>query len=178
MKARFKLLAAALLCAAFGTAGAQTARDQARNAGLADTGSTALALGLGAVEMNPLGPVLAVGLKVLVLDRVESLPEEEQAASYAMAASIWGGATANNLCVAAAILTGGGFAPACIMAGVAWGMKTWRESEDERLFWSEGCPWLRAYAQMPDLKCVYTPVAERMAGTSVAKAASTAPQTP
>ncbi len=46
--------------------------------------------------------------------------------------------------------------PACVMLGLAWGMKTWKETEHERQFW-EGCAMLRQYANEPALQCIYTP---------------------
>jgi hypothetical protein len=124
--------------------------------GLADAGSTALGLAVGAVEMNPLGPVLALAVKPMVLRYVKTLPDVERPAAYATVASVWGGAAANNICVVASILTGGGFAPACLVLGVAWGLKTWHDSEPEREFWI-GCATLREYAQEPNMPCVYTP---------------------
>jgi hypothetical protein len=147
---------AALLCAAATCASAQELEQSARSAAVADTASTALGLAAGAVELNPLGPVLSIGMKAAYLNYAETLPEPEKAVALAASSSIWSGAAANNLCVVAAILTGGAFAPACIVVGVAWGLRAWRQTEHERQFWTEGCPMLRAYAEMPDLVCVYT----------------------
>ena len=145
-------VAAALVAGACG-AQAQT-REGAQEAAVADALSTAAGLALGAVEVNPLGPLLAIGMKAAMLQHAKTLPDTEQPAAYAMAESVWGGAAANNMCITAAILTGGGFAPACIAQGVAWGMKTWKDSERERQFW-EGCALLRQYANEPKLACVY-----------------------
>jgi hypothetical protein len=166
-----RVAAVAGLVAAFGTAQAQEVRSQALHAAIADGVSTAAGLAAGAVEMNPLGPILAVGMKAMVFRYAEDLPDTEQPAAYAAAASLWSGATANNVCVTAAILTSGSFAPVCVALGVAWGLKTWKESERERDFW-EGCALLRAYAQEPALTCVYTtpdtPVDRGMAHAIVA----------
>lgn len=150
-----KLVVTAALAAGFCSAQAQEAKDQAGNAAIADGLSTAAGIAAGAVEMNPLGPIMAIGMKVVAMKYVESLPDVEQPKGYATMASVWSGAAANNVCIAASILTGGSFAPACIAIGVAWGMKTWNDTEYERQFW-EGCAMLRVYAEKPDLPCIYT----------------------
>lgn len=163
-----RLGVAAALVAAMGAAHAdggvkEQAREQAKGAILADGLSTAAGLAAGAAEMNPLGPVLSIGVKFAVMEYAKTLPDTEQPAVYAMAASLWSGAAANNVCVTAALLTGGSFAPACIALGVAWGMKAWQESAREREFW-EGCALLREYAKDPALACVYTPGENPVAG--------------
>lgn len=150
------LMAAAAISAALPAVHAQEARQQARNAAVADGVTTAVGLALGAAEMNPLGPVLAVSMKAVALSYVDRLPDVEQPKAHAMMASVWGGFSANNVCITAALLTGGGFAPACVAIGVGWGMKTWQDTERERQFW-EGCAMLRSYAELPDLPCVYLP---------------------
>jgi hypothetical protein len=176
-----RLAAAALASMAFCSAHAQDVSDQAFHAAIADGVSTAAGIAAGAAELNPLGPVLAIGMKAAVFQYAKTLPDVEQPAVYAAAASIWGGAAASNVCVTAAVLTGGSFAPACIALGLAWGVKTWRDSENERLFW-EGCAMLRQYANEPDLKCIYTPpvqAAERPAlQTADAAAAASTLQAP
>lgn len=150
------LVAAAAISAVLPAVHAQEAREQARNAAVADGVTTAVGLALGAAEMNPLGPVLAVGMKAVALNYVDQLPDVEQPRAHAMMASVWGGFSANNVCITAALLTGGSFAPACVAVGLGWGMKTWKDSERERQFW-EGCATLRSYAELPELPCVYLP---------------------
>ena len=150
------LVAAAAISAVIPAVHAQEAREQARNAAVADGVTTAVGLALGAAEMNPLGPVLAVGMKAVALNYVDKLPDVQQPEAHAMMASVWSGFSANNVCITAAILTGGSFAPACVALGVGWGMKTWQDTEQERQFW-EGCAMLRAYAELPELPCVYMP---------------------
>lgn len=172
-----RLVAGAVLSVAACAAHAQDAQQQARDAALSDGLSTAAGLLAGAVEMNPLGPVLAIGMKALTFQYASTLPDTQQPAVYATAAAMWSGATANNLCVTASLLTGGGFAPACIVLGVAWGMKTWNDTEHERQFW-EGCAMLREYAQEPGLTCIYTPPQSQLASAPapvVAAAELTAP---
>ena len=150
-----KLLVATVLSAAFLSAKVHAAEEQARNAAIADGVSTAVGLAVGAVELNPVGPILGIGMKAALFHYAKGLPDTDRPAVYARATSLWSGAAANNLCIAASILTGGSFAPACIVVGAAWAMKTWQESENERLFW-EGCAMLRQYANEPGLECVYT----------------------
>ena len=146
--------AIALLATATFSARAGTAQEQATGGAVADGVTTALGLAAGAAELNPLGPLLGVGVKMAFMEYAKGLPDTEQPAAYAAAASFWQGAAANNVCVAAAILSGGAFAPACVAMGIAWGAKTWKDTEYERQFW-EGCRMLRQYAQRPDMPCIY-----------------------
>jgi hypothetical protein len=146
-------LAAGLALAA-GAASAQDMREQARNAAVADGVSTAVGLAAGAMEVNPLGPVLAIGMKTLAFRYAESRPDTERPTIYAAVTSLWQGAAANNICVTAALLTGGTFAPACIAIGAAWAYKTWKATEHEREFWAH-CGMVRVYVGQPELQCVY-----------------------
>jgi hypothetical protein len=159
IKTAARLLLLAVLGAGFASAQAQNAQGQAHSAAIADSLSTVAGLAAGAAEANPVGVIATIGLKPLMLQYAASLPDTEQPAAYAAQASAWAGATANNICVTAAILSGGTFAPACVVLGVAWGYKTWTSTEHERLFW-EGCAMLRQYANEPKLECIYTPPAE------------------
>ena len=155
--ARLRALAAiAALVSGAGTAGAQELKDQARNAAVGDGLSTAVGLAVGAAELGPAGALLSIGMKAAAFQYVDSLPEVEQPRAYALAASTWSGTTVGNVCITAALLTGGGFAPVCVVAGVAWGVKTWRESEDQRKFW-EHCAMLRTYTGEPQFECTYVP---------------------
>ena len=149
-----KLLAAAVVASACCAAQAGNAQDEAFTGALADGVTTAVGLAAGAAELNPLGPVLAIGMKLAVWQYAKRLPDTEQPGAYAAAAAWWQGAAANNLCLVASIASGGSFAPACVVIGVAWGMKTWQDSEPEREFW-QGCAMLRQYAGEPGLACVY-----------------------
>src|SRR4051812_39093711 len=149
-------MAGAALAAACCVAQAGSAEDEAFTGAVADGLSTAVGLAAGAAELNPLGPVLAIGMKVAVWQYAKGLPDTEQPGAYAAAAAWWQGAAANNLCVAASLASGGTFAPACLVVGVAWGLKTWKDSEPEREFW-QGCALLRQYADAPQMPCVYTP---------------------
>lgn len=150
------LAVAAAFAACSGAAGAQELKQQARNAAVGDGLSTAVGLAVGAAELGPAGALLSIGMKAATFQYVDSLPEVQQPRAYAIAASTWSGTAVGNVCITAALLTGGGFAPACVVAGVAWGMKTWRESEDQRQFW-EHCAMLRTYTGEPEFECTYVP---------------------
>jgi hypothetical protein len=150
-----KYVAAALLATAFASAHAREAQDEAVGGAVADGVTTAVGLAAGAAEMNPIGPVVGVGVKLAMFQYAKGLPDTQRPAVYAAAASWWQGAAANNICITAAVLSGGTFTPACVALGVAWGLKTWHDTEHERQFW-EGCAALRKYAGEPAMPCVYT----------------------
>jgi hypothetical protein len=152
-----KVLAIVAIAAALTAAHSQDMKEQARTAGIADAATTVLGLAAGAAEANPLGAVIAIGVKPLVLRYIEGLPQEQRPQVYALAASVWGGVAANNVCVIASIVSGGAFAPVCLVLGAAWGVKKWKDTEPERIFWAEGCPTLRIYANEPDMVCVFVP---------------------
>jgi hypothetical protein len=154
-----KLATAVGLSAVFCSAHAQHAKDQASNAAIAEGVSKAVSLAARATELNPVGSILSIGMTAAMFQYAESLPDTERPGAYAFAASVWQGTTANNLCLTAAVLTGGSFTPVCIALGVGWGMKTWNDSEHERRFW-ERCAILREFAEQPDFPCVYTPPEE------------------
>lgn len=157
-----QLVVAAILSASCCAVQAQNAKEQAFNAAITDGFSTAAGLLAAGIELNPLVPVLAVGMKTATFQYADALPEAEQPAVYAAAAAMWSGATASNLCITATLLTGGGFAPVCLALGAAWGVKTWNDTEHERKFWAE-CAMLREYAQQPALPCVYKPEERQLA---------------
>ena len=150
------LAVAAALATGAAAAGAQELKQQARNAAVGDGLSTAVGLAVGAAELGPAGALLSIGMKAATFQYVDSLPEVRQPRAYAIAASTWSGTTVGNVCITASLLTGGGFVPVCLVAGVAWGMKTWQESEDQRQFW-EHCAMLRTYTGEPEFECTYVP---------------------
>lgn len=115
----------ALLIVLSGPAHANTAELALATAG-ADTVTTAVALSSGLVELNPLGPVGALIVKGLAMGYVRSQPEQEQARSYNLMSSFWGGAAASNLCW----ISGGG--PLCFLIGAAAGGWLWNTGENER----------------------------------------------
>jgi hypothetical protein len=150
-----KLVTGAALSAALFSVQAQEAKELASTAALADGVSSAVNLVARAAELNPLVPLLSFGMTTAVFRYAGSLPDAEQPTAYAVAASVWQGSAANNLCLTVAFLSGGTFTPVCIALGAAWGMKTWKDSEHERRFW-ERCAMLREFADRPELECVYT----------------------
>lgn len=123
-----RALILSLLCL---SAQAQTAHEAAA----ADVATTGIGLALGAAEANPLG-LLTLPAKLAAIQHAESLPTGEREYALSVISSMWTGAAANNLCVVAAILSGGAFAPACLIVGAAVGMQRWDAGSDERLFWA------------------------------------------
>ena len=123
-----RALILSLLCV---TAQAQTAEQAAA----ADVATTGIGLALGAAEANPIG-LLTLPAKLAAIQHAESLPTGEREYALSVISSMWTGAAANNLCVVAAILSGGAFAPACLIIGAAVGMQRWDAGADERLFWA------------------------------------------
>ncbi len=99
---------------------------QAWTAAGADTATTAAGLAAGLTELNPLGPVGAIVVKVAAMGYIGSLPEEDRAVNYNLVSSFWGGASVNNLCW----LTGAG--PACLLLGLGAGRWMWNASEAQR----------------------------------------------
>ena len=104
--------------------------NSAMYAAAADTASTAVSLAKGLVELNPLGLVGTMVMKVATITYINKLPEEDRAQPYSAVSSFWGGATANNLCW----LTGAG--PLCFVLGIATGIYLWNNGEEERTYWA------------------------------------------
>lgn len=127
--------------------------ERAQNAAIADVATTGIGLALGAAEANPIG-LATIPLKLVILDYAESLQDGEKQELQSAIASIWGGASANNLCVIAAIATGGTFAPACVLLGLVYGLTQWETSANERLFW-KACQLEKERQNNPALKCIY-----------------------
>ena len=151
-----RLLAAAMLSMGLPLAGAQDQHGQAMDAALADGMTTAVGVAASGGLINPVGPLLATAMKAVTFHRASALPEAEQPAAYAAASAMWRGGTASNVCITAVFLTGGGFAPACLALGAAWGFKNWNDSEHERNFW-ERCAIVRQFARQQTVRCVYGP---------------------
>ena len=149
--ARRKLVLAAVLFAVHCTAHAQEAKSQAQTAAVADGVSSAVGIAAG-VPVNPVLPVLGVAFKAATLQHAETLPDTERPRAYALANAGWQGSTAGNVCAVASVLSGGSFLPACVVIGVAWGWKTWTDSEPERRN-AERCAALRVKARKPKLRC-------------------------
>jgi len=123
-----RALILSLLCL---SAQAQTAHEAAA----ADVATTGIGLALGAAEANPIG-LLTLPAKLAMIQHAEGLPTGEREYALSAISSMWTGAAANNLCVIAAIVTGGAFAPFCIGVGLAVASAKWQAEADERLFWA------------------------------------------
>lgn len=123
-----------------------------QDAAILDTATTLSAIAIGASEANPVG-LLAIPLKVAAIAHADSLPEGDRQAQHLMLSTLWRGAAINNLCVMASVVTGGSFAPACLIAGVVSVVKDYLTTEEQRAFWAI-CSSKRALN--PRLKCAYT----------------------
>jgi len=162
-----KLLALAVLALGGVPSHAQGQREQAVDAAFADGVTTAVGVAASGGLINPLGPLLATAMKAVTLKRASTLPETEQPAAYAAASAMWRGGTASNVCITAIFLTGGGFAPACLALGAAWGLKNWNDSEHERRFW-ERCAIVRQFATRQTVKCSYGPPVQEAGASDAA----------
>ena len=155
MKAR-NPVAAAIVCATLCSAGAQEVEAQARTGAVVDGMSSVVGVATGAFAINPLLPLVGLGLKAATLQYTERLPETERTGAYAFSAATWQGSAAANVCATASALSGGAFLPACVAVGMAWGLKTWNESARER--WrSERCAALREFTGRRNLPCAFMP---------------------
>jgi hypothetical protein len=159
-----RLLAAAVLSLCMAPVQAQDPRERAVDAALADGVTTVVGVAASGGAIHPAGAVLATALKAVTFRRARELPEAEQPAAYAAASAMWMGGAASNICLTAVLLTGGGFAPACLAVGAAWGLKTWQDSEHERRYW-ERCTILRQFAVRQKIRCVYVPPGLQAAAT-------------
>lgn len=138
---------------------------------VADSVSTHIGLaGGGAAEANPLvntspaGLLLLAGVKIGITEAVNrsSWPEVDKQRFNNNVSAMWTGVSVNNLLIAASAST-----PVAIGGGVLVGYLLWKNgkekieaAEHERIFWEEGCPAIRQYSGIPDLKCIYTPPAK------------------
>lgn len=142
----------ALILLALALSGCGTLQQRAEHAAAADTVTTLTGLALGAAEANPLG-LVALLVKIPVLAYADTLPTGERESTQAAIVAAWGGAAVNNACVIAAILTGGAIAPICPLIGIAWGVREWARSSEEREFWRM-CQYHREQTGR-HLDCVY-----------------------
>jgi hypothetical protein len=106
-----------------------SAINYARIGAVADSLSTHIALGAGAVEKNalintsPAGLIALTVIKLGVLEYADRLPENERALALKLSAALWAGISVNNLMVAAAV---GGAAP--FVVGAAVGYVVWEQT--------------------------------------------------
>lgn len=133
---------------------------------IADVGTTGLGLIAGAAEANPLG-LLTLGAKWVAYQQIKQAPAEEQPGLWKLYGAFGWGAAANNLCVIAAIATGGAAAPLCPVIGLAAGVGAWQREQTasqsvERLpamndleAFAMLCE--QARSQNPSMECVWRP---------------------
>lgn len=97
---------------------------------------------MGAAEANPIG-LAGLLMKPIVLAYAETLPLDEKVSVQTSSAAMWGGASANNLCIIGVLATGAiPLAALCPMIGVAWGLNEWNQSQDEREYAAFCAAWL------------------------------------
>ncbi|MFP8781161.1 hypothetical protein [Hydrogenophaga sp. RWCD_12] len=153
-----QLLLIAAACAATGQARAEeegsALRDNAVAGQVADVGSTGLGLALGAAEANPLG-ILTLGVKAIAYKQIKEAPATEQPAMWSAYGAFGWGATANNLCVIAAIATGGAAAALCPLIGVVAGVTVYNGDEDKRNRETFAAICQEQRRAKPDLVCEY-----------------------
>ena len=121
----------------------------------ADVGTTAAGLLMGASEANPLG-ILTLGVKVVAYKHIKEAPPIEQPRMWGMYGAFGWGAAANNLCVIAAIATGGGAAVLCPLLGLGAGIGNWsaNRAERDRATFAAICQ--QAQSRNPNMVCTYT----------------------
>lgn len=136
-------LIAAACCASLGLAHAEGGNTSAEAAPVdamksnallgqaVDVGTTGMGLLLGAAEANPLG-LLTLGVKAVAYQKIKESPPVEQPRLWGMYGALGWGAAANNLCVIAAIATGGTAAIFCPLIGLGAGMHAWNTGTEER----------------------------------------------
>lgn len=120
----------------------------------ADVGTTGAGLLLGAAEANPLG-LVTLGIKAVAYQKIKSSPPVEQPRLWGMYGAMGWGAAANNLCVIAAIATGGGAAVLCPLLGLGAGMTSWNAGTEERNRATFAAICNEAKVKNPALVCIY-----------------------
>lgn len=133
--------------------GCANLKHSAQGAVAADATTTVIAVGTGiAAEANPLitGPVgliASVGLRLLVIEEINKLPETERVGAMAQFNALTWGIAASNLAIIAAASN-----PVGWLVGLLAGLAVWKSTEDERYF-AEACEFFRQ--TNPTAKCVF-----------------------
>lgn len=123
-----KAFVASLLVACASTASAMDSEDNAKAAAVADGVSTAVAIGSGAIETNPLintSPIGLVGMtavKYAVPYMVRDAEPATRKTALVGATGVWGGAAVNNLLILAGASTVA--LPVGLIAGLWFAMST------------------------------------------------------
>ena len=118
-------------------------------------GTTGVGLLLGAAETNPLG-LLTLGIKAVAYQKIKDSPPVEQPRLWGMYGAMGWGAAANNLCVIAAIATGGAAAAVCPLIGLGAGMGSWSAGSEERDKATFAVMCEEARIKNPEMVCTYT----------------------
>jgi hypothetical protein len=159
-------LMAAACCASLGLAHAEERSTPAKappvsaiesravDAQMADVATTGVGLLLGAAEANPLG-LLTLGFKAIAHQNIKNSPTVEQPRLWSMYGALGWGAAANNLCVIAAIATGGGAAVLCPLIGLGAGIGSWNAKAEERDKATFGAICQEAKSKNPKMVCIY-----------------------
>lgn len=129
-------------------------QQQAVTGQMADVGTTGVGLVLGAAEANPLG-VLSLGFKLLAHQQIQRAPAVEQPHLWSAYGAMGWGAAANNMCVIAAISTGGVGAMLCPVIGLAAGLGVWSRNAADRDRATFAAICQEARKANPQLECVY-----------------------
>jgi hypothetical protein len=87
--------------------------------------------------------------------RIKESPPMEQPRLWGMYGALGWGAAANNLCVIAAIATGGAAAAVCPLIGVGAGMGSWSAGAEERDKATFAVICQEAKLKNPDLVCIF-----------------------
>jgi hypothetical protein len=133
---------------------AEAMKSDAVNGHAADVATTGVGLLLGAAEANPLG-LLTLGAKALAYQNIKNSPPVEQPRMWSMYGAMGWGAAANNLCVIAAIATGGGAAIFCPLIGLGAGVSSWNADAENRDKATFGAICQEAKVKNPGMVCVY-----------------------
>jgi hypothetical protein len=135
--------------------GCANLKQSAQSSVAADAATTVVGVASGiAAEANPLiagpaGLIASVGLRLLVINEIDKLPEAERVKPLAQMSSLTWGIAASNLAVIAA-----GSNPVGLVIGLIAGYSVWKSTEDERLI-AQNCAVLRRDA--PELVCELKP---------------------
>ena len=120
----------------------------------ADVGSTGMGLLMGAAEANPLG-LVTLGIKAVAYQNIKDSPPVEQPRMWSMYGALGWGAAANNLCVIAAIATGGAAGVLCPLLGLGAGIGAWNNDSDQRDRATFAAICKEARQNNPDMVCIY-----------------------
>lgn len=120
---------------------------------IADIGTTAAGLAMGAAEANPLG-IVTLGLKAAAYHQIKQAPDVEQPHLMGVFDAFGWGAAANNLCIIATLPTGIGPA-VCPAIGLVAGLSIFDAGEDRRNRETFDVICRDARLNNPDLECIY-----------------------